>query len=280
MSEQKTVPLATDPTMRQVLYGHAKPGIGRRQAETKRVQALEQENKELADKTKALTEGLKVAVSEFQKTVEESYKSAEVDSLTGLANRGKILEEVHKQYAQAERKSEISRLAIAMIDLDKFKEINDTMGHSAGDQVLKEFGRRLKSHTRSGETAGRPGGDEFLIIADIDPTEEHMQAFGQRLCSLFTEPIVVDGRPIHLTGSIGIAFQPTLEEIHTSLQSKDDEETSFKNHPQIMRADKAMYVAKEAGKRQGGSCSGVCLSYQDPQGPSGSFLSRCFVPHA
>ena len=150
------------------------------------------------------------------------------DSLTGLLTRGEIQSRLVAALAQADRTSQI---AIGMLDIDRFKEINDRFGHLVGDEILKEMGRRLKLAFQPGEHAGRYGGEEILIVLEAEqvPEVDRIQALNTAACG---EPFLVEGEVIGVTCSIGVAHE----------HARDDWKSL------IGRADKALYRAKAEGR--------------------------------
>ena len=152
------------------------------------------------------------------------------DSLTGLPNRAFIRERAEQLIAQARRRGH--RAVAFMIDLDGFKEINDTFGHAAGDDVLGRLGDRLRNAVRAGDTIGRLGGDEFVVLAD-DAELISVNVLAERLLDVVREPIEVDWCPgmLRLDASIGVA--------HGARLSADE---------LFHDADVALYEAKAAGK--------------------------------
>jgi diguanylate cyclase (GGDEF)-like protein len=153
------------------------------------------------------------------------------DSLTGLAGRGLFLERMTQLFAASG--ADGSRVALLFVDLDRFKAINDTLGHAAGDQVLMVTGERIKSQLRAGDLAGRFGGDEFAVLMAQVYGEAEAIAVAQRLCAALTEPVIISGRHLDVNASVGIALG-----------------TPGKTDPAgLMRcADIAMYQAKRSGR--------------------------------
>jgi diguanylate cyclase (GGDEF)-like protein len=156
-------------------------------------------------------------------------RPASVDSLTGLPTRlyfeGRLASAAKK--AQDQR----SRLAVFFIDLDGFKPINDTYGHSCGDRVLEQVGRRLKAISRGADVAARVGGDEFLMLMSDAGSQEAVAQVGQRLINALSRPYRVDEREVAISCSVGIALYPD----------------GCSQRKLIARADVAMYAAKRAG---------------------------------
>jgi diguanylate cyclase (GGDEF)-like protein/PAS domain S-box-containing protein len=180
-------------------------------------------------------------VSSRVQAAEQLRYIAEHDSLTGLPNRAALHAQVDRALRRAARTME--HVALLFLDLDGFKAVNDTYGHGAGDEVLKEVARRLKGCIRATDTVARLGGDEFVVLLEGDVTDETPAAVGERILDAMRVPfyfsatfggtaIQRDGEAL-LGASIGIATHPPIETHADSL---------FK------RADAAMYVAKRAGK--------------------------------
>jgi diguanylate cyclase (GGDEF)-like protein len=166
---------------------------------------------------------------------ERDYKAylALHDPLTGLPNRALFYDRVKQSISEAGRRG--TELAVLLIDLDRFKEINDSLGHHAGDLLLQRVGPRIKSVLRESDTVARLGGDEFaVLLPDVDGAD-HASLIAKRIDEALDEPFVLEDLPEELTldveGSIGIALFP---------QQGGDVETL------IQRADVAMYLAKEA----------------------------------
>ena len=151
------------------------------------------------------------------------------DRLTGLANRALVLDRLAAVLTEAERGQD--RVAAFYCDLDHFKEINDTQGHAAGDQLLAEVARRLELTAREQETVGRLGGDEFVVIAYPVPSAAEAAAIAARLMGAVQQPLELDGVKVCPTASIGAALSaPGV--IADQL---------------LADADRAMYAAKAAG---------------------------------
>jgi diguanylate cyclase (GGDEF)-like protein/PAS domain S-box-containing protein len=153
------------------------------------------------------------------------------DALTGLANRSLLHEELTAAIQAAELAGH--RAAVLDLDLDRFKIINDGFGHPYGDQVLRAVAARLKSLVCPEDVVARMGGDEFVILAPLVYRVEDIHEMAQRLVDSFAEPFMVEGRRIHLTGSIGVSLYP------------DD---GVEGAELIDNADMAMYHAKAAGR--------------------------------
>ena len=170
--------------------------------------------------------------------VSEQYKSAEIirqqayfDTLTSLPNRFLALDRLSQLLTEAERNNE--KTAVLFLDLDDFKKINDSLGHEIGDKVLIQSAQRLKQVLREGDTVGRLGGDEFIVL--LRGISEHHDALvtTENLLKSFREPFVIDGRELMLTLSIGVAISP-----ENGLCASD----------LLRNADTAMYQAKDLGR--------------------------------
>lgn len=153
------------------------------------------------------------------------------DPLTGLHNRAAFLEMFEHALGHAERRQ--SRLALLYLDLDRFKKINDTLGHVIGDQVLEESAARLRQVVRSDDEVARLGGDEFIIMLEDFAHVDSPARVARKTLSLLGQPIYIDPHVLHVTTSIGIALYPDDGHDATSL---------------LKNADAAMYMAKREGR--------------------------------
>jgi diguanylate cyclase (GGDEF)-like protein len=155
------------------------------------------------------------------------------DSLTGLPNRALILDRIDRMLARSRR--EHTEVAALFLDLDNFKDINDTLGHRAGDELLVSVGVRLKSAVRENDTVGRLGGDEFVVLADGVSLEAGVDVVAERLLDVMATPFIISASkvPLSITASIGI--------------SEGDRATP---EEMLQDADIALYQAKAAGKQR------------------------------
>ena len=153
------------------------------------------------------------------------------DALTGLANRRLFHEHLTLALALAQRRG--SGVAVLFLDLDQFKLVNDSLGHSTGDALLRAVAKRLKSAVREGDTVARVGGDEFTIVLQELSRREDAATIAQKVLRTVAEPIAVNGHKLYVTTSIGITLYP---------EDGDDAETLLKH------ADSAMYRAKSSGR--------------------------------
>jgi diguanylate cyclase (GGDEF)-like protein len=153
------------------------------------------------------------------------------DGLTGLPNRSLFSKLLNQSISEAHRYKR--NLAVAFLDLDRFKQINDTLGHEAGDQLLQEVAVRLKGCVRDSDTVARLGGDEFVVLLPELGDGQYAAAVAQKILLLISKPFTLIGQEFRVTASIGISSYP---------QDGLDEQTLTKN------ADIAMYQAKAEGK--------------------------------
>lgn len=156
------------------------------------------------------------------------------DPLTGIANRALFRERVTQSVKEARRYSE-NHVVVFYLDLDLFKQVNDTWGHQTGDRLLQEVARRLEELVRQVDTVARLGGDEFAILARSIPNETAAAAIAGKIVSRLSEPYDLDGQECRIGSSIGIALFPH----HAA-----DAETL------VRHADEAMYQAKHGGRNQ------------------------------
>lgn len=167
----------------------------------------------------------------LQKAFATISHQARFDSLTDLANRSYFRRQLEQWLSYCKRRQQ--SFALLFIDLDHFKEINDSLGHDAGDGLLVEVAKLLRNHTREGDILGRPGGDEFvLLLKDVSKPEDACLV-ATSLLQRLQQPIQVSGRTLYIKASIGIAMYP---------QDGTDATTLLKH------SDLAMYAAKNQGR--------------------------------
>jgi diguanylate cyclase (GGDEF)-like protein len=157
----------------------------------------------------------------------EARRQAATDDLTSLPNRRLFMQRVRDAITAASIAD--AEISVLMLDLDNFKELNDTLGHDAGDALLRQIGPRLKEALRTGDTVARLGGDEFGVLLDPSPDEEGIVRVAERVLADLRRPFDVEGLALRLTASVGIASYPA--------HAPDD-------HGLLKRADVAMYQAK------------------------------------
>ncbi|MCW8930067.1 MAG: EAL domain-containing protein [Gammaproteobacteria bacterium] len=168
---------------------------------------------------------------QLQQQTNRLSHQANHDALTGLPNRVLFVDRVAQTIKQSKR--EHLKIAILFIDLDRFKEINDTLGHSVGDEILIEIAQRLKNNIRSVDTVARLGGDEFtLILANVERASIVME-IAQKLVAALSKKILYEEHELYVTASIGISLYP------------DD---GIETEVLLRNADSAMYQAKNQGR--------------------------------
>ena len=172
-------------------------------------------------------------ISERKRMEERLYELARTDHLTNIPNRFLLAERFARGLAQARREG--SLLAMLMIDIDRFKNINDSLGHGMGDTLLKLVAARLKSCIRDCDTLARWGGDEFVLLLPGLQDADTAITVAQRCLDALKKPFVVEGQSLRVTASIGIGAAP---------DASAESETLLRN------ADTAMYRAKA----RGGNC--------------------------
>jgi diguanylate cyclase (GGDEF)-like protein len=170
-----------------------------------------------------------------QKKLEEQkqhlYFMAHHDSLTGLPNRTLFLDRLEQSIKHAHRHER--NVGVMFIDLDRFKEINDSFGHETGDKLLVQVTRRFRELLRDVDTVARLGGDEFTMIFDEIENPDELSTVAQKIIRALQEPFTIDGNELHVTSSIGISIYP-LDGSTSDLL--------------LRNADSAMYRAKDMGK--------------------------------
>ena len=192
--------------------------------------ALHQHDEMLEQRVRERTQALEREVSKTQTTAHEIQRLAITDALTGLLNRRALEELLANKFQRAIEQNKT--FALIFMDLDKFKQINDTMGHLQGDIVLKEAALRLKGIVRTSDTIARWGGDEFVVIAEEINTIDKAQVLGEKLIQALKMPILKTEQPSYIGSSLGVAFFPQDAKTIDSL---------------ISCADQAAYEAKRAG---------------------------------
>jgi diguanylate cyclase (GGDEF)-like protein len=187
-----------------------------------RTQELETVNRKLASSR-----------DEAEKVAQRMEYHAHHDALTGLPNRILLNDRIRTELAHARRDQ--SMLAVLFLDLDRFKIINDSLGHATGDQLLRIVSRRLQDCLRGGDTVARLGGDEFMVLLPRIGSTADAGRIGSKIVEMLTEPLSCNGHELHVTSSIGISIYP---------HDGTDAETLIKH------ADISMYRAKELGRNK------------------------------
>jgi diguanylate cyclase (GGDEF)-like protein len=167
------------------------------------------------------------------------------DPLTGLANRTLLAERLaeaidvlrreREASPEAETTDHLRGVAVYLLDLDEFKEINDVLGHDVGDDMLIAVARRLSAIVRPSDTVARLGGDEFVVVCDIESGEDEMLRIAERISEALARPYRIDGRTLTVPASVGGVFADNPDTDPSKLLS---------------RADDAMYGVKWSRRRQ------------------------------
>lgn len=161
----------------------------------------------------------------------ELQHQATHDALTQLPNRVLFLDRLEREIAHAERDGRV--FSVLVVDLDRFKVINDTLGHAAGDQLLIEIARRLMTSVRTADTVARTGGDEFLLLLTAIHAAADAANIAAKIVAALDQPVSVGGTEVHVSGSVGISMYPSDGGDGDSL---------------VAHADEAMYFAKQQGR--------------------------------
>lgn len=210
-------------------------------AEQQRQHHIELERR-IAESTQELRDmnaSLLREVEQRKKAEERLYFEANHDALTGLANRQNFLQQLTQQFAMRRRKK--TGMALLFLDIDRFKEINDTHGHHIGDDLLREVSSRLLAVVRDHDVVARLGGDEFVVLLTVLDDDLVAEEVAQRIIIAMNEPVRIKGLELSTGASIGIAYW------HAGYRASED---LMKN------ADAAMYQAKASGR-------GCYLVYRD-----------------
>src|SRR2546422_1367353 len=173
----------------------------------------------------------KQAEAALRESEERFRQLAHHDALTSLPNRALFYDRMQHTLALAKRNS--WTVGVMLVDLDRFKTVNDTLGHAVGDKLLRQVAERLSKSVRTSDTVARLGGDEFAVVLNNLSTPEDTAVVGQKIIAAFQAPFQVEGHSLLSTLSIGAALYPN---------DSTDQETLLKN------ADAAMYRSKEAGR--------------------------------
>ena len=177
-------------------------------------------------------------VTERRRAEAQIVAQAYNDPLTKLPNRARLLDRLDVDLAQAKRHGR--KLAVVYVDIDFFKYVNDSWGHSLGDNLLQSLALRLKRSVREADTVARMGGDEFVILVPELRQSEDLASIAQKLLALIGKPFSLEGRTIHIAASIGIASFP---------------EDGTEPEELLRNADAAMYRAKELGRNNFQLCT-------------------------
>ena len=199
--------------------------------------SLDQHIRQRTAELNSSNQKLKRVIQERLLAEDRLQRQANYDDLTGLPNRSLAKDRLEQTISKAKRQG--LNPAVAFLDLDNFKQVNDTLGHAAGDELLKQAATRLAACARRSDTVARLGGDEFLLIldhGDKEPSrsrETDIKRFGERVINSFSRPFVLGGAEVAVTPSLGFAIYP-----------KDGQDLDA-----LMRsADTAMYRSKKEGR--------------------------------
>ncbi len=176
-------------------------------------------------------EELAVAYQELERLRAKEYVLARYDTVTGLPTRALFEDRLEQAIELAHRNDQT--VCVFFIDLDHFKQINDTHGHAAGDFLLKEVGQRMRDTVRASDTVARLGGDEFAIILQNPTKPKHVEMVAQKLIASICQPIKIREDTVSVGASLGIALYPDNAETAKDL---------------LKRADEAMYDVKRQGR--------------------------------
>ena len=172
-------------------------------------------------------------ISDKKRTEEIIWQQANYDTLTGLPNRRLF----HDRLAQEMKKTDRENIPLALlfIDLDHFKEVNDTLGHESGDMLLQQAAIRISKCVRESDTVARLGGDEFTVILPRLTDTQRLESIAHSLVASLSDPFTINQNPVYVSASIGITIYPNDADNISSL---------------LKNADQAMYVAKNKGRNQ------------------------------
>ena len=202
---------------------------------TRELEEVVRENLQINRDLRASQNELLITISELRRKDDDLRHLAFHDALTGLPNRALLLDRMEQSITVAARQNE--KRGVMFIDLDRFKTINDSLGHDAGDTLLKEFATRLRSCLRKSDTVARIGGDEFVVLLNDVLIPETYATVAQKVISKLSLPMELAGETVQIGASVGIACFPNDGESAVEL---------------MKHADMAMYEAKSAGR--GGFC--------------------------
>jgi diguanylate cyclase (GGDEF)-like protein len=199
-----------------------------------------------------------IDITDSKRIEQQLTAIARIDSLTGLPNRPALLDRLEHALARCHRTG--ASLACLYLDIDKFKEVNDTLGHSGGDAALLEFSQRLRACIRNSDTVARLAGDEFVILLEALDQPAEAQAIAAKIIHAMQTPFYIEGVERRITTSIGVVLADPLGDDANSL---------------LRAADAALYRAKREGRNR---AAGVeCGAADEAHGPAPSGTSRSFA---
>ncbi len=214
---------------------HIGNGLDRQRTQERLRSAHADLERRVEERTRELAEAnqqLRAQIGERLRVEQQLTYQATHDALTGLPNRPHLLDRLSAAIERA-RHGDGQAFAVLFLDLDRFKLVNDSMGHAAGDELLVEVARRITMSVRGDDVVSRLGGDEFALLVEYAEGVEHVRDFAQRLLAVLGRPMWVAGRELFPSASLGIAvWHPR-----------------YRNGEELLRdADAAMYRAKEQGR--------------------------------
>jgi diguanylate cyclase (GGDEF)-like protein/PAS domain S-box-containing protein len=177
--------------------------------------------------------GMLTDISERKRADERIWRHANFDSLTEMPNRRLFRDRLEQEVRKAQRTH--TAIAVLFLDLDRFKQVNDLLGHDAGDLLLVQAARRIEDCVREVDTVARLGGDEFTVILSALEDADKVEQIAQKILTVLAEPFSIGKEYLYISGSVGIALYP------------DDADSA---EELIRKADQAMYAAKQSGKNQ------------------------------
>jgi diguanylate cyclase (GGDEF)-like protein/PAS domain S-box-containing protein len=206
----------------------------RRRVQEALLQAHDELEQRVLERTSELSEAnaqLQAEIFERMQAEQRIWHMAHHDALTGLPNRALLHDRIEQALAQAQR--ERCRAGVLFLDLDRFKSINDTLGHEVGDQLLKTVAERLRGAVRAVDTVARLGGDEFVIILNGIADADAAAQVAEKIVASFAQPMRIGAQELRTSTSIGISLYP---------------EDGREANALMKNADTAMYHAKRAGR--------------------------------
>lgn len=216
---------------------HIAVAIHRKQTTEQQKRHQEELERKVFESTRELRQTnlfLRLQVEERKKAEQKLFYEANHDALTGLANRQMFLQQLKQQFALSKRQSQL-KTALLFIDLDRFKLINDTLGHHIGDAFLVEVSKRLQTIVREHDLVARLGGDEFVVLLTSLANEVDAEEVAERIIEMIRQPFLLHGQQVHSGASVGIAY---FSHEHSKAEAL------------LRDADAAMYQAKSMGRNR------------------------------